>query len=224
MTVIRQLALEDFPDCPTYGFGTQPQYLVKTVTREEGYERSDLRWERPLIWFTAVPIGARDEADIQNILSFWHAMGGRETTFRFQDWSDYKSCFVGREPTALDQPVVDLGVGSGGEVYRLLKRYSIDGSDSFQDREITQPIGSTITIANAAGAVQSSAHWTLDETSGLLVVDGSFVGVPTTWGGEFVVPVRFNSEFDIEVKDKQIQSVTFQLIEKRLRLGKSLVA
>lgn len=225
MTIIRQVAFEDFPECPSYGFTTQPQYLVKIVAREGGYERADLRWARPMVWFTAVPVGPRDEGDIQNILAFWHAVGGRTTPFRFKDWSDYKSCFAGDDITALDQLIFDVGAGSdGNEVYKLVKEYFIPTSETIQDREITQPIGSTILIANDSGDVQDSSTWTLDETSGLLVLGDGFVGVPSTWGGEFMVPVRFNSELDLNLVDKQMQSVQFQLIEKRLRLPKTVAA
>jgi len=41
-------------------------------------------------------------------------------------------------------------------------------------------------------------------------------GAVLTWGGEFDVPVRFDSEFPVELLDQQIQSVTFALMGLRL--------
>lgn len=207
--------LEIFPECPGYGFTVQPQYMVNIVRREGGFERTDSRWERCLNYYTSVPLGPRDEEEIQSILYFWHAMGGRATTFLIKDWADYKSCQTQSEPTALDQPLIPVSLEGGGTGYRLIKRYTV-GSFT-QDREITKPDGATILVANESATADSS--WVLDDDTGLLTAGGSFPGTPTTWGGEFFVPVRFNSELEVQITDKQIQSVQFTLIEKRIPLS-----
>lgn len=206
--------LEIFPECPGYGFTAQPQYMVNIVRREGGEERTDSRWARCLNSYTSVPVGPRDESEIQSILYFWHAMGGRATTFLIKDWADYKSCQTQDIATELDQPLVPVSLEGGGTGYRLVKRYAV-GSYT-QDREITKPDGLTILIANESGILDSS--WVLDDDNGLLTPGGSFAGTPTTWGGEFFVPVRFNSELEVQITDRQIQSVQFTLIEKRIPL------
>lgn len=207
--------LEIFPECPGYGFTAQPQYMVNIIRREGGYERTDSRWSRCLNVYTSVPLGPRDESEIQSILYFWHAMGGRATTFLIKDWADYKSCQTQSDPTALDQPLVPIDLEGGGTGYRLVKRYSV-GSFT-QDREITKPDGATILIANESGTTDNT--WTLDDDNGLIVPGGGFSGTPTSWGGEFLVPVRFNSELELQITDKQIQSVQFTLMEKRMALS-----
>lgn len=206
----------EFPKCPSYGFSVQPVYLVKVVSREQGYERVDRRWARALHSYTSVPMGDRDEADIYAILTFWHAMGGMKTTFIVKDYTDFKSCQVQQTADELDQPLVFVSTG----LYRLVKRYK--SGTLTQDREITCPLGSTITIANTLGALQDAAHYTVDENTGLLKVLAGFVGTPGTWGGEFNVPVRFNSELQVELSNKAIQNLSFSLMEKRIALATSL--
>lgn len=220
MSTVIPTDLVVFPECPSYGFNVQPKYLVKIVIREGGYERADRRWARPLITLTAVPVGDRDEADVQSILYFWHAMGGRRTTFLFKDWTDYKSCPTQTTLTALDQPLVAVTLADSSTAYQLTKQYVV--TPHTQSREITQPKGDTVVVANNSGASQTD--FTIDESTGLLKPGGSFSGTPFTWGGEFYIPVRFDSELDAEVADQHIQSVTFTLQEKRLQLSKSFGA
>lgn len=202
---------EIFPGCPTFGFTVNPRYLVRIVEREGGYERRDRRWSRPLSYYTTVPTGDQAEGDIQNVLAFWHAVGGRAEAFRFKDWSDYKSCPVQDTPTPLDQPLAYEAGSPGG--YRLSKEYTVGALT--QVREIYKPKGDTIRIANALGVEQDASTWTIDEATGLLSTGGGFSGVPATWGGEFYVSVRFDSELDLTLSGYQVQAATFALRELR---------
>lgn len=201
-----------FPACPTFGFTSEPNYLVKITAREGGFEKIDRKWARPLHNYTGVPLGDRPEEDIENVLYFWHAMGGMATYFRFKDWLDFKSCRLGANPTAFDMPIVTSGDSPAS--FRLVKQYAI--GSIIQEREITRPIGSTIQVSNEASVVQTD--YTLDEATGLLTPGGSFSGTPTSWGGEFDVWVRFNGQFAPSVSSFRVQNATVQLTEKRVKL------
>jgi uncharacterized protein (TIGR02217 family) len=197
-----------FPECPGFGFTSEARYLVKAIEREGGQERVDRRWSRPLSFFTAVPTGNRDAAVIQNILVFWHAVGGQSGSFRFKDWSDYKSCRTVDTPSALDQPFEEL---TGGE-FQMIKQY-VAGS-AVQLREIYRPVGSTIMVANDSGITQTD--WELDESTGILTPGGSFSGTPASWGGEFDLWCRFTSDFALTIVDGvEIQSASLTLRERR---------
>lgn len=204
---------ETFPGCPTFGFVAEPNYLVKITSREGGYERRDRKWSRPLIKFTGVPLGDRPQADIEQILYFWHAMGGMWSGFRFKDWTDFKSCRLDADPTPLDMPLAVSGDSPSS--FRLMKQY-VAGA-SVQLREITRPIGSTIRVANDSGIEQTD--WTLDEATGLLTAGGSFSGVPTAWGGEFDTWVRFDAQFNPTFSTHHIMNVTVALAEIRVPLA-----
>jgi uncharacterized protein (TIGR02217 family) len=168
---------------------------------------------RPLYRYATVPLGQQPADEIQQVLYFWHAVGGRTTCFRFRDWADYKSCQVQDDPLPTDQPLVyDATQSPAG--YRLVKRY--DFGVLSQMREIHKPEGATIRVANELGVEQDAADWTVDEATGMLYPGGGFAGTPTSWGGQFYVYVRFDSELDIEITENQIQSCTFSLLERRI--------
>jgi uncharacterized protein (TIGR02217 family) len=199
--------LETFPECPAYGFTVEPRYLVKAIERDGGSERVDRRWSRPLNFYTAVPMGDRAWEDAQNVLIFWHAVGGMAGQFRFKDFADFKSCRVSDTPTELDQPFEVLGGGG----YQLVKRY-VYGSLS-QLREVYRPVGSTIVVANNGGVIQTD--WTLDEATGILTPGGGFSGTPGSWGGEFDVYARFTTNLSLAITNLEIQNVNFTLRERR---------
>lgn len=201
-----------FPGCPTFGFTVEPNYLVKITSREGGFERRDRKWARPLIKFSGVPLGDRPQADIEDVLYFWHAMGGMSTAFRFKDWSDFKSCRLDATPHATDMPLAVSGDSPSS--YRLIKQYTAYGIT--QEREILRPVGSSVSIANETGTIQTD--WTLDESTGLLTIGGSFSGTPTSWGGEFDVWVRFDGQLNPQLSNYLIQNVTVQLAEIRVAL------
>jgi len=204
-----------FPACPTFGFTAEPNYLVKIVSREGGFERRQRVWSRPLTKYTAVPLGDQSQADIENVLYFWHAMGGMSSGFRFKDWLDFKSCRLNGTPGATDQPLVPSGDSPAS--YRLVKEYTV-GSIT-QEREIQRPNGATIQVANGAGTVQDSSLWNLDESTGLLTTLTGFSGTPTAWGGEFYVWVRFDAQFNPAFSNHQILNATIQLAELRQALA-----
>jgi uncharacterized protein (TIGR02217 family) len=200
-----------FPACPTYGFSVDPTILVKIVGREGGFERLNRKWSHPRRKYDGVPVGEKPQADIEEILYFWLAIGGMSTYFRFKDWTDYKSCVLDDEPTFTDQAFIFESGSPGG--YRLSKRYTI-GPYTY-DRPIYRPIGSTIRVCNESGVEQDSSKWILQESTGLLQPLGTFTGSPTAWGGEFDVMVRFNAPFIPEISNFKIQTASVSLIEKR---------
>ena len=203
--------LETFPNCPSYGFSSQPDYLTKKVMREGGQERRDRKWANPLHRYNGTPMGPRPQEDIERILNFWHAMGGEFEAFRFRDYVDYKSCALAAEPAAIDQPITP-GPGSPAG-YQLTKRYTV--GSRVQERPIYRPDGATIRIANELGVEQAANRFTVYEDTGLITPNGLFVGTPTFWGGLFYVKVRFDGPFAPEIVDQKIQSLTVSLCELR---------
>jgi len=194
-----------FPACPSFGYTSEPEYRVVITRRASGVELRNRGWVRPLIKITAT-VGPRLETDIQELLIWWHAAGGMARGFRVKDYSDYKSCDVNFDPTVNDQPLIETSTPG---VYQLTKRYQVgldeNGDPVYQDRYIYKPV---------SGTIQLSSGGSVDYTTGL--VTGGSGG---TWGGEFDVPMRFDSGFPIEIQNQRIQSVTFALQELRIGLG-----
>lgn len=200
-----------FPGCPSFGYTSIPRYSVTRIVFPGGQTDRNRNWVYPLQRID-VTVGPRMEAEIQEILEFWHALGGEECGFRFKDYADFKSCRVGETATALDQPLTADGTSS--EAYQLFKVYTAGARE--QLRIILKPVSGTIRVANEFGAEQSASTWSLDTSTGLLTPTVGFVGTPTTWGGEFDLPVCFDGEFPVEIVNQRIQSVSFSLEEVRL--------
>lgn len=199
-----------FPACPNFGAQSQPRYNVTITQTVSGRERRNRNWKRSLAVFDIV-IGPREEDTIQEILEWWHAMGGIECGFRYTDYSDFKSCRVNQAVANTDQPM--LLVPGSPPTYQLIKTYTVGARQ--QVRPILKPQPGTVVIAKN-GVTQGTGTYTLDTTTGVMtpgfaISDGDVISA----GFMFDVPVRFASEFPVQIVEKELQSVTFTLQETR---------
>jgi uncharacterized protein (TIGR02217 family) len=199
-----------FPQCPSFGYTSLPMYSVTPIERASGVETRNRNWEYPLHRFDCT-VGPRDEEAIAELLEFWHAVGGMAYGFRFSDGVDYKSCRINEAISATDCPLLVVN-GESPEVYQLIKRYTFGART--QDRVIYKPVQGTILIADGGVLKTEAVDYTIDYATGRVGLLFSPAG-SLTWGGEFDVPVRFDSEFPVELVDKRIQSVSFALRELR---------
>lgn len=198
-----------FPQCPSFGYRALPDYSVQINQRGTGREKRNAAWAEALRRIE-VTVGPRAEADVAELLEFWHAVGGREVGFRFKDWSDFKSCRAHEDVTPTDQP---MGQTTGSPtLHRLVKVYAV--GILTRNRRIEKPVQGTIRIADGGTEKTEGVDWSLDYATGVVTLNFAPVGA-LTWGGEFDVPVRFDSDFPVELLDKEIQSVTVALQEIR---------
>lgn len=203
--------LEDppFPACPKFGAASEPDYSVTIVPTAGGWEYRNLNDSAPLtrVTLTVGPGPGLDE-EVQELLEYWHAVGGPYMGFRYLDRADYKSCRVRGTPTATDQPLVLVS----GSTYQLTKRYQAGAQ--YRDRRIRKPIASSILIADGGALKTAGVDYELDPTTGLVTLDFTPSGA-LTWGGQFHIPVRFDSTFPVEQLSYRVQSVSFTLKEFR---------
>lgn len=202
-----------FPGCPSFGFRSIPMYRTTISRMRSGKEQRNRFWSRPLYRYDAT-VGPRMESEIQELLEFWHAVGGEECGFRFKDYADYKSCYVNLTASATDQPLIYVEEASDGPLYQLTKSYT-QGARS-QDREIYKPVSGSLLIAANAVTLTENTDYEVDYTTGLVTMLIQDSESDLTWGGEFDTPVRFDGEFPIELTNKAIESVSFSLMELRL--------
>lgn len=196
-----------FPACPSFGATSTPMYSVTITERAGGKEKRNRNWARPRYRYD-VTVGPRAELEIQELLEFYHAVGGTECGFRFQDLADYQSCYVGATPAATDQPIISTG-GSPND-YQLVKDYTAGART--QRREIYKPVAGTILLADAGVSKAETTDWVMDYTTGIVRLNFTPVGA-LTWGGQFDVPVRFDSELPVEVTTFRAESASFALKE-----------
>lgn len=204
-----------FPTCSTFGFTKRADYSVTIIERSSGVRSVNRNWYYPLHVFSAVPMGQRMEDDIHLVQRFWHAVGGQSGRFLFTDYTDYKSSDrLADDPSALDQPLEAVTGSPSG--YRLLKRYRDPDFLLEQFRIIYKPVPGTIRVANQLGQEQAASAFSIDLESGVLSALPGFNGTPTTWGGEFYVPVMFESAPEFVITSHQVQTTTFALRELRI--------
>lgn len=200
-----------FPSCPKFGHTSFPDYSVTPVRTAGGWETRNANWSETLLRFE-ITVGPGPEliAEVQELLEYWHAVGGNEVGFRYKDPADYKSCRSHLEPTSEDQPLVWVS----GATYQLTKRY-VAGSQT-RDRRIRKPVENTIQISDDGTLKTETTHYTIDYTTGIVTL--LFTPVSTgdlTWGGEFDVPVRFDGPFPLQILDRFSQTVSIALVGLR---------
>lgn len=210
------LETPDFPACPKYGVVSEPEYSVTVVRTASGQERRNRNWSRPLTRVTiTVGPGPRADDEVQELLEFYHAVGGSAVGFRYRDVADYKSCRASDTPARTDQPLVL--VNASPTYYQLTKRYTFGAQT--QDREITKPVSGSILIAVNGVLKTENTDYTIDYTTGRVSFITPIASSPIpvfTWGGEFDIPVRFDSAFPVEQVSHQIESASFVLQEIRV--------
>jgi uncharacterized protein (TIGR02217 family) len=203
-----------FPACPsrTFTYTVSPTLSVTISSAASGNEFRNRNWSQFVLSINC-QCGPRNEPEIEALRDFWYAVGATECGFRFKEWGDYKSCNKTSTPTPFDQPTQLIPGSPGG--YQLIKAYR--AGERVQVRPILKPKTGTILIGDS-GAPLSVKHegtdYSIDYTTGLASVLFMPVG-DVTWGGEFDVPVRFDSEFPIELVNFEIEQVQFSLKELR---------
>lgn len=205
-----------FPVCPTFGITSSPDYSVTIIETAGGQRSVNRNWAYPLHTYSAIPMGDRPEEDIYRVQKFWHAVGGRAGEFLYLDYADYSTAEnLSDLPTAFDQPV--LHRAGSPPVWQLAKIYSDDsGLPISQTRLIQKPKSVKIAVNNVI--LVEDVGYTLDYDWGLV----TFTSEPApsdvvTWGGEFYVPVMFESTPEIVLSERKIRQTGFALRELRLR-------
>jgi uncharacterized protein (TIGR02217 family) len=202
------------PACPSFGFTSRADYSVTIIERASGVRSVNRNWYYPLQTFTAVPIGDKPQEDIHKILRFWHAVGGQAGRFLFKDYTDFKSSRrINDATTAIDQPIV---MDSNGD-WQLTKVYEDEEFLFQQQRKISKPKLGTVSIAIDGVTATPTVDYTIDYDTGLV----TFVALDSppgvlTWGGEFYVPVMFETVPEFMVSNKDVQQTGFALREIRL--------
>jgi uncharacterized protein (TIGR02217 family) len=169
-----------FPENVSKGAQFGPGFNTDVVVVQGGQETRTQNWSLARRKYE-VSHAARLPEQYEPLKSFFHVVGGRAIGFRFKDWSDYQ---------------VATGTGFFSPIdsthFQLIKRYT--AGSAIHDRTITKPVSGSITIAG-------SGSYTLDYTTGILVKNSGTD--PSSWGGEFDVPCRFDTdEMRGEIIDK----------------------
>lgn len=177
-----------FPAGIAAGVVGGPERRVDIVALSSGDEERNARWVHSRRSWDA-GVGVKSVDDLAQVVALFEQAGGPLHSFRFRDWSDFKSGAVpSAKITAQDQVV---GTGNGSQTaFQLVKRY---GGLAPYDRPITKPVPGSVVVSVNGAAVASG--WSVDHLSGLV----TFLSPPANGaiiraGFAFDVPVRFDTQ------------------------------
>lgn len=186
-----------FPSNISYGSRGGPGFRTQIISLDSGQERRVSRWSQARHGYDAA-YGVREHEDLAALKRFYMARQGAAYSFRYKDWSDFRTTESGIHPNqggeaiAADDQLVEVGDGAT-TAFQLVKRYT-DGSVT-RIRTITKPVASTVLVA--LDGVAASSGWSVDETTGILTFSvAPSDGVDISWGGEFDVHARFGESSD----------------------------
>lgn len=179
-----------FPANLSFGSVGGPERRTEIVTLSNGYEERNAPWAHSRRSYDA-GVGLRSLDDVEQLIAFFEARGGKLHGFRWKDWADYKSCPPSRAVEYDDQMI---GTGDGvTTVFHLSKTY-VSGAQSYT-RPITKPVAGTVKIGIQGHAQAEAVEFSLDAATGAVTFnDPPAAGAPITAGFEFDVPVRFDTD------------------------------
>lgn len=194
-----------FPDSISYGSKGGPKFNTIITTVNSGYEYNNINWDQARHSYD-VAMGVRSLSELSQLVSFFQITRGKGHYFRYKDWADYKSCDI--DDTVDDEDQV-FGIGDAVSTeFQLIKTYDLNGGVVNQ-RDIKKPVYQTIVIAiNGTPQIEdtytgtfpnlvsttNNNYW-IDYTTGIVTFNSAPASSASiTWGGEFDVPCRFDTD------------------------------
>lgn len=179
-----------FPTNLSYGSTGGPERLTEIVALANGFEERNSPWAHARRRYDA-GFGLRSLDDLDQILAFFEARRGQLHAFRWKDWTDYKSCGLNAQITALDQRIAQ-GDGITTQ-FQLIKRY-VSGAETYI-RPIRKPVKNTVYVALGNDPKVENQEFTVDAETGIITFAlAPDIGAEISAGFEFDVPARFDTD------------------------------
>jgi uncharacterized protein (TIGR02217 family) len=184
----------------SFGSGGGPTRRTEVAILGSGYEERNAIWANSRRKYNAGyalrKLGDKDQDqtsinNIFKIIAFFEARNARLHSFKFKDWSDYKSCSPLNDISATDQ---QIGVGDGTTAdFQLVKVYG--DTAATWTRTIVLPRTGNILVAVDGVVKTKDVDFAVGALNGII----SFAAAPLegaviTAGFEFYVPVRFDTD------------------------------
>jgi uncharacterized protein (TIGR02217 family) len=166
-----------FPDRPSFDLTGGPGFSTSIAELDSGVEYANRNWEQARHQYV-VSFDARRPEVVNDLLGFFYAVGGMHGYFRLKDWLDYTDHDVGGYVATSAAGVFAV---IDATHYQMYKRYTCGAIQ--HNRKIQKPVSGKVTVTGGSGIA-------VDSTTGIV----TSTGAPTSWSGEFDVPVRFNTD------------------------------
>jgi uncharacterized protein (TIGR02217 family) len=204
---------ERFPTEISWGSTGGPGYKTRIIETASGYEFRNQNWARTKHKYNAAT-GIRNAADLDSLVAFFHLAAGRANSFRYKDWSDYKTCATNVDVGATDQIIIESAVGGENDI-QLVKTYTV-GTISV-NREIVLPVEGTASITLNSVLLTETTDYTIDYDTGILTLSSALSPGDLLEGGyEFDVLCRFDAdELILSLESYRVSSATVPIVETR---------
>lgn len=212
-----------FPDNISYGSKGGPKFNTTIISVNSGFEYGNINWDNAKHEYD-VALGVRTQSELSDLIKFFQVARGKGHYFRYKDWMDYKSCDVEDTVSNIDQAI---GTGNGTlTIFQLSKTYTLGGV-TINERNITRPVNSTILIAidgttktedtYTNGTSNNNNDYWIDYDTGIVTFNSApLTNEVVTWGGEFDVPCRFDTdELSISLDFYEHGSTSIPVVEVR---------
>ena len=208
MTVLKEV----FPYNISFNSISALTFEDDVVSVDSGVSQRVSRWDQPLLEFD-VGYGVRTLEQLHALIRFYRVSRGRQYGFLFYDPLDFRTTTAvnieARNPPPPGFTDQQFGIGNGTQtLFQLTKTYQpVDSGSPPAVRPIYKPItGGTFIdsgrnpqtaypVRVGINGVEQLSGWSVDYTTGLLTFSSAPAnGALLTWGGEFYVPVAFNTK------------------------------
>lgn len=175
---------------------------VEIVRTDNGGEVRNVRASQSLLEFDITYPHSEQDANFLAVRAAYKAARGQLHSFDFQDHSEFEA----------EDEVIGTGDGAT-TAFDLIKSYTF-GSET-HERRIYRPV-SAITVKK--DGVTQVAGYSVNYSTGVVTFSAAPAnGVVISWSGEFNVPLRFDTPFQVSMPAGHLVHVdTMTLVEVRL--------
>ena len=181
-----------FPEDISYGSSGGPEFRTTVVELWSGHEQRNMDWPYPRHKYN-IKYGLKQWSDVQTVLDFFWAMGGRAHSFRFRDRFDWWSGASAVGDTSNVQ-YTDVSLGAPGAATQQLVKTYTQGAVTLS-RTIINPISGTVKVGWSGSERTEGVDWSVDTSTGIITYLAGDPGVITSAGFEFDVRVRFAEDY-----------------------------
>src|SRR5689334_16918828 len=168
-----------FPVKFLHGARVKIKYKTQIIRMREGYEERIGEWQDALREFNVTP-GIRNQDDLDEVLSFFHARGGPQYAYKIYDPTDFE--------------VVEnfFGAGNGSRTSWQLVAYYQTGLTGDTGNTCIRPITLPDDPVHIFVDGTETFDFGVNVTTGVVTFSSPpSNGAVLTWSGTFQVPVRF---------------------------------
>lgn len=191
--------------CARYGTGFTEGFSVTHMQDVGGNEYSRLLHPYPKLEYELSFANADQDDLAKRLADLYKRCGGTFRAFRVKHYSEWSTNDYTQPPTALDQPLIDLGDNK----YQLVVWYGAAAPEAPR-RLIKKPVAGTVVIA--VGGVVVTTGFTVDYAEGTVQFE-SAPGGAVTGGCEFDIPMRFAMDYSGVFNNYKTISSTVSVVE-----------